>query len=83
LYQISDGKNKHQLDTADKHARQRYLQQFEQRQEWLAEQLGKMGIQFVPIATHESPLSQLLHFFGARKHSGRQAQAGTIEGKSV
>jgi uncharacterized protein (DUF58 family) len=68
LYQISDGKNKHQLDTADKQARQHYLQHFEQRKEWLAEQLGKMGIRFLSVATHQSPLAQLQHFFGARQH---------------
>lgn len=70
-YSISNGRQRAMIDTAGKHQRQHYTQQFEQRKQWLRQQFGQLGIPMIDFATTDAPLQTLLFYYST---TNRQAK---------
>ncbi|WP_101760421.1 DUF58 domain-containing protein [Oceanicoccus sp. KOV_DT_Chl] len=75
-YTVTDGQQRSVIHTGGTQLRQRYADDFAQRQQQLQQQLGKLGIPMIEIGTEQAPLQRLLQYYGvAGKHSagGRRA----------
>lgn len=66
-YTVSDGQQNSQIETANRATRQQFTDHFVQRQLRLQQELGKLGIPMIDIATDQAPLKRLLHYFGNKK----------------
>ena len=77
MYALSDGKQRHTVDTKPVTSREAYREAFTQRLQELSLNLGRLGIVLVPVATHEAPMTVL------QKHlapSNPRQQTGGIHG---
>jgi uncharacterized protein (DUF58 family) len=62
-YTITDGSNNRHIQTGDKSTRARFRVGFEQRRDRLREQLIRIGVPLVPVATGDSPVSLLRGYY--------------------
>ena len=59
LYRVSDGKRELDINSRDKHHRQRYRQRFAQHRQTLQQQCQKLGVYFIDISTEDDMLYKL------------------------
>ena len=65
-YSVTDGKSRAQLFTGDRHLRDRYRQNFDQKTETLKQLLSPMGIPLLQVSTQDSPLQYFRNLLGKR-----------------
>lgn len=66
-YSFTDGQQRRQIFTGDQQLRDQYQQNFTRLVQGLQQSLSRLGIPMVRIATHDSPLLTLQHYFGLRR----------------
>ncbi len=66
-YTFSDGRQRQRIFTGAKWQREQYQERFVRGQQHLLQRLGRLGIPLLSIATDDSPLQVLQHFFGVRR----------------
>lgn len=66
-YAITDGQQRSELLTADRHLRHSYQQEQEQRMAALGTDLQRLGIPLLRASTAESPFLLLQHYFGEQR----------------
>lgn len=64
-YAITNGVDTFNISTHQAATRQAYQNQFDEKLATLQNRLGRMGVHLIPVATHESPLAVLTHFFSS------------------
>lgn len=67
-YAVTDGRQRSQLDTADRRLRQRYQREQTEARERLHAQMARLGIPLLDAHTHDAPFRLLHTYFG---ESGR------------
>ena len=65
-YMVTNGQERHIINTADRLSRKAYQRQFDQNQLFLQQQMRKLGIPLIDVATTDAPLKPLLHYYGAK-----------------
>ncbi len=63
-YTVTDGNQRSQIHTGSNQAQKNYTQHFEQKQQQLKQQLGKLGIPLIEVSTEQAPLQHLLRYYG-------------------
>jgi uncharacterized protein (DUF58 family) len=63
-YTVSNGKQRLQLNSDSKAAREKYREQFSQHQSYIQQSLGQLHIPVIPISTCDNALSVLQQFLG-------------------
>ncbi len=63
-YTVTDGNQRSQIHTGSHIAQQNYMQHFEDKQQELKQQLGKLGIPLIEVSTEQAPLQHLLRYYG-------------------
>lgn len=74
-YTVSDGQQNSLIETANHATRQQFTDHFVQRQQQLQQELGKLGIPLINIATDQPPLKRLLHYFGNKSFGNNSSGA--------
>lgn len=64
-YAVTNGVETFNISTYQTSTRQAYQSQFDEKLALLQNRLGRMGVHLIPVATHESPLAVLTHFFSS------------------
>ena len=65
-YMVTNGQERHIINTADRLSRKAYQRQFDKNQLFLQQQMRKLGIPLIDVATTDAPLKPLLHYYGAK-----------------
>jgi uncharacterized protein (DUF58 family) len=75
-YTVTDGSQRSLIHTGGSQTQRRYAQQFEHKLQSLHQQLGKLGIPLIEVATDQAPLKLLLQYYGtsSRKKSSTGAK---------
>ena len=63
-YAVADGQRRSELNTADRHLRNRYRQQFEAHRQDLDDIMSRLGIPILPASTSTPAFSLLRQYFG-------------------
>ncbi len=71
-YTVTDGQQRFRLYTGQKALRENYLLRFQQKLKSLQDNLGRLGIPVIPMATHDSVTANLQLYFGKRSLRNRQ-----------
>ncbi|GAB5450093.1 MAG: DUF58 domain-containing protein [Halioglobus sp.] len=66
-YAVTDGKQRSELQTGDRNARQRYRDESEQRNAQLGETFQRLGIPLLRASTNISPFDVLQTYYGERR----------------
>jgi uncharacterized protein (DUF58 family) len=66
-YAVTDGAQRSELHTADRHLRQRYHDQLHQQREALRTDLLRLGVPLLQASTYQAPFGLLLQFYGDRR----------------
>ena len=71
-YIVSDGIDKSSMFTGDNFLRNQYKNDNEKHVQLLRNQLSRLGIPFIPMKTHDSPLGVLQSFYGGLERSKKR-----------
>jgi len=63
-YAVTDGRDRSELDTADRALRQAYHDRYQQQRELLSREMLRLGIPMLSASTHQAPFSLLQQFYG-------------------
>lgn len=66
-YAVTDGKQRSELQTADRRLRQRYRKQFKGQRESLSRDLMRLGIPLLQATTDRAPFGLLQDYYGERR----------------
>lgn len=66
-YAVTDGTQRSELHTADRHLRQRYHDQLREQREVLRSDLLRLGVPLLQASTDQAPFGLLLQFYGDRR----------------
>lgn len=66
-YAVTNGSERSELYTADRHIRRRYQQRFEQHSEQLSADLLRLGIPMLSASTHQPPFGLLQKYYGDKR----------------
>lgn len=64
-YAVTNGVESFNISTHQASTRQAYQNRFDEKLASLQNRLGRTGVHLIPVATHESPLAVLTHFFSS------------------
>ncbi len=67
LYDVTDGQQRNTLNTRDSQLQDEYQQAFNQRKEWLQQQMARGGAPMVSMQTGCEPLNQLLNYYAYQR----------------
>lgn len=71
-YTVTNGRQRNLVHTGNTRSRLQFSQQFDQKRQHLHQQLGKLGVPLIEVATDQPPLHRLLHFYGINSNRGKQ-----------
>jgi uncharacterized protein (DUF58 family) len=66
-YAVTNGSDRSELHTADRHLRQHYQEAYQQQRETLSQDLLRLGIPMLTATTDQAPFSLLQKYYGDRR----------------